>query len=155
MTLAICAGLSTAVITTVVNGINSNGDDIGVSASQGDTFMAMLWSAVALLFVACLTTTAQLCTGGGGGREIGRRRRRREYDGYGYHMPMSMGYGGHMPHHMSHPMSSRSMSHYMPHHMSQPYHHPSSHYDPWDPYGSRRSLVPSHMDDPYGEDDFR
>ncbi|KAK7888579.1 hypothetical protein LTR67_008925 [Exophiala xenobiotica] len=155
MTLAICAGLSTAVITTVVNGINSNGDDIGVSAKQGDTFMALMWSAVALLFVSSLTTTAQLCTGGGGGggREIGRQRRRREHDGYGYHMPMSMGYGGHhMPHHMSHdPMSSRSMSH----HMSHPYHHHSSHYDPWDSYGSRRSLVPPHMDDLYGEDDFR
>jgi len=45
----------------VVNGINSAGEDVVASAKQGNYFIALIWSAVAILFLSTLTTTAVLC----------------------------------------------------------------------------------------------
>lgn len=135
--LAITAGLATGCITTVVNGINANGYEIGASANQGNTFMAMIWSAVALLFISTLTVGAQLCTGSGRDPSPRKRRyRKREYEGYL------------MPNRSYAPVPPT-----MPYMMAPPRHPASSAYDYWDPYSSRRTLVP-HPDDYYGEDDF-
>ena len=44
-----------------MNGINEADEDLGLSADQGDLFLGLIWSAVALCFIATLTTTIQLC----------------------------------------------------------------------------------------------
>lgn len=128
LSLGIAAGIATAVITTVVNGINSSGDDVGISAEQGNYFVAMIWIAVALLFLSSLTSLVQICTrsGSSGG---GRRSQRMRMDQKGsYGMPM-------MP-----PRYNRgSIPYYMPMGMNE---------DPYmDPYSSRRNL----RDDEYEE----
>ncbi|KEF53802.1 uncharacterized protein A1O9_10203 [Exophiala aquamarina CBS 119918] len=132
LSLGIGAGIATAVITTVVNGINSSGDDIGISAEQGNYFVAMIWIAVALLFLSALTATVQLCTGGsrsaGGGRRA-QKMRMKQQEGYGMPMMPPRYYRGSMPY-------------YMPMGMND---------DPYmDPYSSRRNLM---RDDEY--DEFR
>ncbi|ETI27581.1 hypothetical protein G647_00030 [Cladophialophora carrionii CBS 160.54] len=120
--LTICSVIATAIVTIVVNGINANGDDIGVSADQGNYFMAMIWIAVALLFVSTLTTTATLC--------IGSSRRS--------HAPLRQYEGYDMP-----PMGRRK---------PVPYYIYSPDPRDWDPYSSRRTLVNDGEYNQYGDE---
>jgi len=114
----------------VVNGINASGDDIGVSADQGNYFVAMIWISVALLFLSALTATVQLCTGGsrssGGGSRRAQKMRMKQQEMYGMPMMPPRYYRGSMPY-------------YMPMGMDDPY---------MDPYSSRRNLM---RDDEYEE----
>ncbi|KIY00099.1 uncharacterized protein Z520_03784 [Fonsecaea multimorphosa CBS 102226] len=128
LSLTICAGIATAIITIVVNGVNANGEQIGVSANQGNVFLALIWIAVALLFVSTLTTSITLCVG------PSRRKthtRLREQDGYD--MPPVA-------------LKRRPAPYYM--------HPPDSSY--WDAFSSRRMLVdPRDREEeyyPYGEE---
>ncbi|KAK5064220.1 hypothetical protein LTR84_000053 [Exophiala bonariae] len=128
ISLGIAAGIATAVITTVVNGINVSGDDVGISAEQGNYFMAMIWIAVALLFLSSLTSLVQICTkstsSGAGSRS--QRMKMGSKEGYGMPMISPRYYRGSMPY-------------YMPMGMND---------DPYmDPYSSRRNL----RDDEYEE----
>jgi hypothetical protein len=166
VTITVTAGIATAIILTVVDGINSNGSEIGASAQEGNTFLALVWTSVAILFIAVLTITAQVCTGSGRGRDrplppslssslsrrIARRARqqqRQENDLYdSYVMPSRYS------HRLSAPliMPSRPMS---PYYMHPPPHPASYGHHYWDdPYSSQRTLVPHHSYDYYPEDDF-
>jgi hypothetical protein len=99
-----------------------------VSAEQGNYFVAMIWIAVALLFLSTLTATVQLCTGprsSGGGRS--QRMKMQQKEAYGMPMMPPRYYRGSMPY-------------YMPMGMNE---------DPYmDPYASRRNLM---RDDEYEE----
>ncbi|KAI9852629.1 MAG: hypothetical protein M1838_000077 [Thelocarpon superellum] len=58
-------GIASAIITVVVvkasNSINSNGNDIGLYAYRGSKYLAMTWSATALLFLASVSWCFGCC----------------------------------------------------------------------------------------------
>lgn len=60
--LGISAAIVTTIITTVVGGINREGDEIGITADQGDHYLATTWASVALLFISTVVASLQLCT---------------------------------------------------------------------------------------------
>ncbi|OQU96446.1 hypothetical protein CLAIMM_02527 [Cladophialophora immunda] len=127
LSLTICAGITTAIITIVVNGVNANGEQIGVSAQQGNVFLALIWIAVALLFISTLTTSATLCVG------PSRRSHARLGGQEGYDMPPVM-------------LKRKQAPYYM-----QP---PDSSY--WDAFSSRRMLVDPREEEYYTYgDEFR
>ncbi|EXJ73140.1 uncharacterized protein A1O5_04289 [Cladophialophora psammophila CBS 110553] len=123
LSLTICAGIATAITTIVVNGINANGAQIGVSAQQGNVFLALIWIAVALLFISTLTTAATLC--------VGPSRRS--------HVPVRQYEAFDMP-----PVVTKRRPMMMPYYM-QP---PDSGY--WDAFSSRRMLVDPRDNEYYG-----
>ncbi|OAP58124.1 hypothetical protein AYL99_07214 [Fonsecaea erecta] len=128
LTLMITASLATAIITIVVNGVNANGEEIGVSAQQGSVFLALIWIAVALLFVSTLTTAITLCVG------PGRRTHTRLRQQDAYDMPSVM------PMPMPMMLKRRPGAYYMQ--------TPDSNY--WDAFSSRRMLVDPRDDEYYG-----
>ncbi|KIW79112.1 hypothetical protein Z517_08952 [Fonsecaea pedrosoi CBS 271.37] len=125
LSLTICAGITTAIITIVVNGVNANGEDIGVSAKQGNAFLALVWIAVALLLISTLTSSITLCVG------PSRRTHTRLREPEAYDMPPVMFKRRKAPYYMSPPDSSY-----------------------WDGFSSRRMLVDPRDRDRDREDDY-
>ena len=48
----IASAISTAVINQIVDAVNTYGEDIGVVATKGTTFIGMTWSATLLVLLA-------------------------------------------------------------------------------------------------------
>ena len=57
------SAVSTVVIIKAVNALNKYGNDIGVSAKKGNTFLGMTWAATGLMFVAMVVSLVQLFRG--------------------------------------------------------------------------------------------
>ncbi|KAL8742774.1 MAG: hypothetical protein Q9190_004796 [Brigantiaea leucoxantha] len=52
--LGIASAISSAIMSKVVDEVNKHGNDIGIAASKGKTFLGMTWAATVLMFVAAL-----------------------------------------------------------------------------------------------------
>jgi hypothetical protein len=76
--LGIAAAIATTVITNVVGAINTDGEDVGLSAEQGDQFLAATWAGVALLFVSTVVASLQLCTAGAAAASSASERRQKK-----------------------------------------------------------------------------
>lgn len=61
LALGIASGIATAVAVKATDIINREGARIGVSASRGSKFLAMTWSATALMFLAAIVWMCLLC----------------------------------------------------------------------------------------------
>jgi len=63
LTIGIASAISTAIIVKAVNTINKFGDDIGIAAYKGGTFLGMTWGATAVMLLASAVSIAQCCAG--------------------------------------------------------------------------------------------
>ena len=54
MSLGIAAAIATTIAVKVVNAVNKYGDEVGVAAYKGNTFLGMTWAATILMFLASL-----------------------------------------------------------------------------------------------------
>ncbi|KAL8694492.1 MAG: hypothetical protein Q9224_003561 [Gallowayella concinna] len=54
LSLGIASAIVSAIMSKVVHEVNKHGNDIGVSASKGKTFLGMTWAAVVLMFIAAM-----------------------------------------------------------------------------------------------------
>lgn len=61
ITLAVAAGIATSITVTVVDSINSDDDDLGLSAKRGDTVLVILWVLVAVILIAVLLLSVSIC----------------------------------------------------------------------------------------------
>lgn len=61
--VAAASALATVVILKAVNAVNKYGNDIGVSATKGNTFLGMTWAATGLMFIAMVVSIVQLISG--------------------------------------------------------------------------------------------
>lgn len=59
--LAAAAGLSTAMINSVVDAFDAFGEEVGITAQSGEWYLGCMWSAVAMHFMSTLTVTARIC----------------------------------------------------------------------------------------------
>jgi hypothetical protein len=69
--LAIASIITTVLIVKMANEINQYGNDIGVFAYKGGKFLALTWSATAVMLLATLAWVAEMC--------VGRRQNKREF----------------------------------------------------------------------------
>lgn len=63
LTIGIASAISTAIIVKAVNAVNKYGEDIGLAASKGKTFLGMTWAATALMLLASFVWVAECCAG--------------------------------------------------------------------------------------------
>jgi hypothetical protein len=63
LSLGIAAAIATAIMAKATDAINKYGEDIGVSATKGTTFLGLAWGAVAAMLVAMIVSIAQVCVG--------------------------------------------------------------------------------------------
>jgi hypothetical protein len=63
LSLGIAAAIATAIMAKAVDAINKYGNDIGVSATKGVTFLGLAWGAAAAMLVAMIVSIAQVCGG--------------------------------------------------------------------------------------------
>lgn len=61
MALGVASGIATAVAVKATEIINEEGNRIGVTASRGNKFLAMTWSATGLMLVATLSWMVLCC----------------------------------------------------------------------------------------------
>ncbi|KAL8735133.1 MAG: hypothetical protein Q9166_001009 [cf. Caloplaca sp. 2 TL-2023] len=54
LTLGIASAIASVIMSKVVTEVNKHGNDIGVRASKGKTFLGMTWAATLLMFVAAM-----------------------------------------------------------------------------------------------------
>lgn len=54
MALGIASAIASVIMSKVVHEVNKHGNDIGVTASKGKTFLGMTWAATVLMFVAAM-----------------------------------------------------------------------------------------------------
>lgn len=71
LSLGIAAAIATAIMAKATDAINKYGDDIGISATKGVTFLGMAWGAAAAMLVAMIVSIAQVC--------VGRRNKNKSY----------------------------------------------------------------------------
>lgn len=57
------SGVATAVMVKAVDALNQYGNDIGVSATRGNRFLAMTWAATGAMLIALIVSLVQLCVG--------------------------------------------------------------------------------------------
>ena len=63
LSLGIAAAIATAVMAKATDAINKYGNDIGVSATKGVTFLGLAWGAAAAMLVATIVSIVQVCGG--------------------------------------------------------------------------------------------
>jgi len=63
LALGIASAIVTAVMVKVVDAVNQYGNDIGVAAYKGNTFLGMTWAATALMLVGSIGWCADCCVG--------------------------------------------------------------------------------------------
>lgn len=70
------SGVTTAIIVKAVNALNQYENDLGVSATRGNRFLAMTWAATGVMLIALVVSFVQLCVGrrDGRGRYINEKR---------------------------------------------------------------------------------
>ncbi|KAL8800807.1 MAG: hypothetical protein Q9182_004915 [Xanthomendoza sp. 2 TL-2023] len=54
LSLGIASAIVSAIMSKVVHEVNKHGNDVGVSASKGKTFLGMTWAAVGLMFITAM-----------------------------------------------------------------------------------------------------
>lgn len=68
----LAVGLASALVTAVIvkgsNVINEYTEDVGIEAHRGSKFLALTWSATALMFIAVITWVVDVCVGGRRGK---------------------------------------------------------------------------------------
>jgi hypothetical protein len=69
--LGIASAMVTAISVKIVHLVNEYGNEIGLYAYKGSKFLALTWSATALMFVATIAWVAECC--------VGRRNKNREW----------------------------------------------------------------------------
>jgi len=63
LAIGIASAISTAIIVKAVDTINKFGNDIGIAAYKGATFLGMTWAATAVMLLASMVSIAQCCAG--------------------------------------------------------------------------------------------
>jgi len=63
LTIGIASAVSTAIIVKATNAVNKYGNDIGVSATKGTTFLGLTWGATAAMLLAAFVSIAQCVAG--------------------------------------------------------------------------------------------
>lgn len=68
LSIGAASAVATVVIVKAVDALNHYGNDIGISATRGNQFMAMTWAATGLMLIALIVSLVQLCVGRRDGR---------------------------------------------------------------------------------------
>jgi phosphoribosylformylglycinamidine (FGAM) synthase-like enzyme len=76
LSLGIASAIATAAMVKVVHAVNKYGNDIGIAATKGTTFLGLTWGATAAMLLAACLSTIQCIAG---------RKNRRTYGEKGYH----------------------------------------------------------------------
>lgn len=63
LALAIASAIASALIVKAVNAINYYGNDVGIAAYKGSSFLALTWVATVLMFLAAVGWLVDCCVG--------------------------------------------------------------------------------------------
>lgn len=63
LSLGIAAAIATVAMAKATDAINNYGNDVGVSATKGVTFLGLAWGAAAAMLVAMIVSIVQVCGG--------------------------------------------------------------------------------------------
>jgi hypothetical protein len=63
LTIGIASAISTAILVKAVNAVNKYGEDIGLAATKGKSFLGMTWAATAVMLLASFVWVAECCAG--------------------------------------------------------------------------------------------
>ena len=54
LALGIASAIASVIMSKVVHEVNKHGNDVGISATKGKTFLGMTWAATALMLIAAM-----------------------------------------------------------------------------------------------------
>lgn len=52
--MGIASAIVSVIMSKIVNEVNKHGNDVGISATKGTTFLGMTWAATALMFASAI-----------------------------------------------------------------------------------------------------